>query len=60
MWAAVVTQPKYRAAIAAAGFGIEQIDRFSYARLRFIPTHSHILGRARTGRLSWSARFWQI
>jgi ubiquinone/menaquinone biosynthesis C-methylase UbiE len=35
------------AAIAAAGFGIEQIDRFSYAPLRFFPKHSHILGRAR-------------
>src|SRR6516165_5130276 len=35
------------AAIEAAGFGIEQIDRFSYAPLRFFPKHSHILGRAR-------------
>ena len=34
-------------AIEAAGFGIEQIDRFSYAPLRFFPKHSHILGRAR-------------
>ena len=31
------------AAIEAAGFGIEQIDRFSYAPLRFFPKHSHIL-----------------
>jgi len=36
------------AAIEAAGFGIEQIDRFSYAPLRFFPKHTHILGRART------------
>jgi len=35
------------AAIEAAGFGIEQIDRFSYAPLRFFPKHSHVLGRAR-------------
>jgi ubiquinone/menaquinone biosynthesis C-methylase UbiE len=35
------------AAIEAAGFGIEQIDRFSYAPLRFFPKHTHILGRAR-------------
>lgn len=35
------------AAIEAAGFGIEEIDRFSYAPLRFFPRHSHILGRAR-------------
>lgn len=35
------------ASIEAAGFRIEQIDRFSYAPLRFFPKHSHILGRAR-------------
>lgn len=35
------------AAIEAAGFGIEEIDRFSYAPLRFFPKHTHILGRAR-------------
>ena len=34
------------AAIEAAGFGIDQIDRFSYAPLRFFPKHTHILGRA--------------
>ena len=34
------------AAIEAAGFGIDQIDRFSYASLRFFPKHTHILGRA--------------
>lgn len=33
--------------IEAAGFGIEEIDRFSYAPLRFFPKHTHILGRAR-------------
>ena len=35
------------AAIEAAGFGIDQIDRFAYAPLRFFPKHTHILGRAR-------------
>jgi ubiquinone/menaquinone biosynthesis C-methylase UbiE len=35
------------AAIEATGFGIEQIDWFSYAPLRFFPKHTHILGRAR-------------
>jgi hypothetical protein len=35
------------AAIEAAGFGIEEIDRFSYAPMRFFPKHTHILGRAR-------------
>jgi ubiquinone/menaquinone biosynthesis C-methylase UbiE len=34
------------AAIRAAGFHIEQLDRFCYAPLRFIPAHAHILGRA--------------
>jgi ubiquinone/menaquinone biosynthesis C-methylase UbiE len=36
------------AAIRAAGFHIEQSDRFCYAPLRFIPAHAHILGRATT------------
>jgi ubiquinone/menaquinone biosynthesis C-methylase UbiE len=36
------------ATIEAAGFGIEEIDWFSYAPLRFFPRHTHILGRART------------
>lgn len=35
------------AAIQAAGFDIEQLDRFYYAPLRFFPSHAHILGRAR-------------
>lgn len=35
------------AAIRAAGFDIEDLDRFSYAPLRFYPSHAHILGRAR-------------
>lgn len=35
-------------AIRAAGFHIEQLDRFCYAPLRFIPAHAHILGRAAT------------
>jgi ubiquinone/menaquinone biosynthesis C-methylase UbiE len=35
------------AAIRAAGFDIERLDRFSYAPLRFFPKHSHILGSAR-------------
>lgn len=38
------------AAIRAAGFQIEQLDRFSYAPLRFVPPHAHILGRARMPR----------
>jgi ubiquinone/menaquinone biosynthesis C-methylase UbiE len=33
-------------AIRAAGFHLEQSDRFCYAPLRFIPAHAHILGRA--------------
>jgi ubiquinone/menaquinone biosynthesis C-methylase UbiE len=36
------------AAIRAAGFDIDEIDRFSYAPLRFVPAHAHILGRAHT------------
>jgi ubiquinone/menaquinone biosynthesis C-methylase UbiE len=35
------------AAIMAAGFGIEELDRFSYRPLRFVPAHAHILGTAR-------------
>lgn len=35
------------AAIRAAGFEIEELDRFYYAPLRFYPPHAHILGRAR-------------
>jgi ubiquinone/menaquinone biosynthesis C-methylase UbiE len=35
------------AAIRAAGFDIGELDRFSYAPLRFYPSHAHILGRAR-------------
>lgn len=35
-------------AIRAAGFHIEQLERFCYAPLRFIPAHAHILGRAAT------------
>jgi ubiquinone/menaquinone biosynthesis C-methylase UbiE len=34
------------AAIRAAGFHIDQLDRFHYAPLRFLPRHAHILGRA--------------
>jgi len=36
-----------KSAINAAGFSIEEIDRFYYAPLRFFPSHAHILGRAR-------------
>jgi ubiquinone/menaquinone biosynthesis C-methylase UbiE len=36
------------AAIRAAGFHLDQSDRFCYAPLRFIPAHAHILGRATT------------
>lgn len=35
-------------AIRAAGFDIEELDRFYYAPLRFFPSHAHILGRARS------------
>jgi hypothetical protein len=35
------------AAIRAAGFDIEELDRFYYAPLRFYPSHAHVLGRAR-------------
>lgn len=36
------------AAVEAAGFRVEEIERFSYAPLRYFPKHNHILGRART------------
>lgn len=36
-----------RAAIEAAGFEIDDLDRFTYAPLKFVPRHAHILGRAR-------------
>lgn len=35
-----------RAAIEAAGFEIDEIDRFTYRPLKFVPPHAHILGRA--------------
>ncbi|BCQ10669.1 methyltransferase type 11 [Mycobacterium heckeshornense] len=35
------------AAIRAAGFEIDELDRFYYAPLRFYPAHAHIVGRAR-------------
>jgi len=35
------------AALRAAGFRIETLDRFSYAPLRFFPAQAHILGIAR-------------
>jgi len=34
------------AAIRAAGFDISDLDRFSFAPLRFYPSHAYILGRA--------------
>jgi ubiquinone/menaquinone biosynthesis C-methylase UbiE len=34
------------AAIRAAGFDIELLDRVSYSPLRFVPAHAHIVGRA--------------
>lgn len=37
-----------RATIAAAGFEIDQLDRFSYRPLKFAPAQAHILGRAHT------------
>lgn len=36
------------ASIRAAGFDIEELDRFFYAPLRFVPPHAHVIGRART------------
>jgi ubiquinone/menaquinone biosynthesis C-methylase UbiE len=36
------------AAIRAAGFQIDRLDRIFYAPLRFVPAHAHILGRATT------------
>lgn len=35
-----------RSAIDAAGFDIDDIDRFAYRPLKFVPPHAHILGRA--------------
>jgi ubiquinone/menaquinone biosynthesis C-methylase UbiE len=34
------------AAIRAAGFQIDEVDRIVYAPLKFFPRHAHILGRA--------------
>ncbi|MPZ82280.1 MAG: methyltransferase domain-containing protein [Actinophytocola sp.] len=34
-------------AIESAGFEVEELDRFSYAPLRFVPAHAHVLGIAR-------------
>lgn len=34
------------AAIRAAGFQVDQLDRIVYAPLRFFPRHAHVLGRA--------------
>ena len=35
-----------RAAIEAAGFEFDELDRFAYRPLKFVPAHAHILGRA--------------
>lgn len=35
-----------RTAIETAGFEIDDVDRFSYRPLTFVPAHAHILGRA--------------
>jgi ubiquinone/menaquinone biosynthesis C-methylase UbiE len=35
-----------RAAIETAGFEIDDVDRFAYRPLKFVPAHAHILGRA--------------
>ena len=35
-----------RKAIDAAGFEIDELDRFTYRPLKFVPAHAHILGRA--------------
>ncbi len=36
--------------IRAAGFTVDELDRFTYRPLRLVPAHTHILGRARTPR----------
>lgn len=36
------------ALIRATGFQIDEMDRFTYAPLRFVPPHAHVLGRAHT------------
>ncbi|WP_045877314.1 class I SAM-dependent methyltransferase [Pseudofrankia sp. DC12] len=36
------------ATIRSAGFTIDELDRFTYRPLRFVPAHAHILGRAHT------------
>ena len=33
-------------AIRTAGFTVDELNRFSYTPLRFIPAHAHIIGRA--------------
>lgn len=40
------------AAVESAGFAIDELDRFSYAPLRFAPRRPHILGRAHPSVLS--------
>lgn len=35
-----------RTAIETAGFEIDDVDRFAYRPLKFVPAHAHILGRA--------------
>jgi ubiquinone/menaquinone biosynthesis C-methylase UbiE len=35
-----------RTAIDAAGFEIDEIDRFTYSPLKYVPPQAHILGRA--------------
>jgi hypothetical protein len=46
------------AAIEAARFRIEDIDRFSHAQLRFFLKHTHILGRARAGTHGRCTLYW--
>jgi ubiquinone/menaquinone biosynthesis C-methylase UbiE len=33
--------------IRAAGFTVEELDRFAYRPLKYVPAHAHIVGRAR-------------
>jgi ubiquinone/menaquinone biosynthesis C-methylase UbiE len=40
------------AAIRAAGFQIDEVDRIVYAPLKLFPRHAHILGRAHPSELS--------
>jgi len=42
-------------AIEAAGFEIDEIDRFPFSPARFVPSLPHVLGRASRPRQTWEA-----